>query len=89
MTHDNGGSMPMHGRQISYRGFEIAVAASLRLGGIIVSARLTGGPDNIARQFGLPSAERDIQRACDVAIADLCALIDRLLASPPGLPGSN
>ena len=89
MTDKHGGSMPGHGRHISYRGFEITVAASLRFGGIIVSARLTGGPDNIARQFGLPSAETDVRRACDVAIADLCALIDRLLASPPALPSSD
>lgn len=74
-------------RQLEYRGFEISVAASFRFGGIFVSARLTGGPDQIARQFGLPSAETSVERACDVAIADICALIDRLLAEPRELPG--
>ena len=73
--------MEGHGRHVSYRGFEITVAASPRFGGIIVAARVMGGPDHIARQFGLPSAETDIDRACDVALADLCGLIDRLLAA--------
>jgi len=73
--------MDGHGRHVSYRGFEITVAASLRFGGIVVTARVMGGPDHVARQFGLPSAETDIDRACDVAVADLCALIDRLLAA--------
>ena len=73
--------MDGHGRHVSYRGFDITVAASLRFGGIVVAARVMGGPDKIARQFGLPSAETDIGRACDVAIADLCGLVDRLLAA--------
>ena len=79
--------MDAHNQHVSYRGFEITVAASVRFGGILVSARVMGGPDNIARQFGLPSAETDIDRACDVAIADLCALVDRLLASRAELSG--
>lgn len=76
-------------RQIEYRGFEVCVTASFRFGGIFVSARLTGGPHGLARHFGLPSAETSVTRACDVAIEDIRALIDRLLAPSPGLPGST
>lgn len=89
MSATNNGSMPGRTRQLSYRGFEITVGASLRLGGVLVSARLNGGPDNIARQFALPSAENDLDAACDAALADLCALVDRLLSASRTLPGSS
>jgi hypothetical protein len=76
-------------RQVDYRGFDITVAASFRFGGIFVSARLSGGPHGIARQFGLPSNEPSVEQACDVALDDIRALVDRLLATPAGLPGAG
>jgi len=76
-------------RQIEYRGFDITVAASFRFGGVFVSARMSGGPDQVARQFGLPSSETSVERACDAAIADLCALVDRILSDARGLPGAT
>ncbi|HZQ61586.1 MAG TPA: hypothetical protein VFC24_09575 [Casimicrobiaceae bacterium] len=88
MNHDDE-QIGRTSRQLEYRGFDVHVAASFRFGGIFVSARLTGGPQNIARQFGLPSAERSLERACDVALDDIRGLIDRLLAQPPGLPGAS
>lgn len=88
MNGDDNALGPRH-RDVEYRGFDVSVAASFRFGGIFVSARLSGGPDCIARQWGLPSAERTVERACEAAIADICDLIDRLLAQPPGLPGAE
>ena len=89
VMHDDDNAVDPRWRDLQYRGFDISVAASFRFGGIFVSARLTGGPNHIARQLGLPSAESTVERACEVAIADICDLIDRLLADPRALPGAD
>lgn len=66
-------------REVKYRGFLIKVGASERLGGIIIAATLSGGPDRIARSFGLPSPERDVDCACALAIHELRKVVDDLL----------
>jgi hypothetical protein len=66
-------------REVKYRGFLIRVGASERFGGVLIVATLTGGPDRIARSFGLPSPERDIDCACAIAIHELRKVVDDLL----------
>jgi hypothetical protein len=66
-------------REVKYRGFLIRVGASERFGGVLIVATLTGGPDRIARSFGLPSPERDIDCACACAIHELRKVVDDLL----------
>ena len=75
-------------RELLYRGFRIKVGASVRFGGILVAASLTGGPDGIARQFGLSSTERDVNCACAMALHDLRKVVDDLLDGRPRPPGA-
>jgi hypothetical protein len=70
-------------RQLRYRDFTIEVSASRRLGGIIVTAALSGGPNRIARHFGLPSSEQNVECACAVAIHELRKIVDDLIAQEP------
>ena len=73
-------------REMFYRGFRIKVGASVRFGGILVAASLAGGPDGIARQFGLTSTESNVHCACALALHELRKVVDDLLDGRPEAP---
>jgi hypothetical protein len=75
-------------REVKYRGFLIRVGASERFGGVLLVATLTGGPDRVARSFGLPSPERDVDCACAIAIHELRKVVDDLLERKTVVRGS-
>jgi len=83
---------PMHrnnaSQEIEYRGIYIAAATCSRLGHVFVSATLRGGPDKIARNFALPSAEDDPALACAVSVTELRRVVDDLLEARSEQPST-
>ncbi len=75
--------------KLRYRGFDISISASRRFGGILVATTLSGGPDGIARSFGLPSQATDPASACDVTLQELQKVVDDLLAASGNPSGAT